>query len=511
MIGATPVLPVNLPIFDQGVNSMKTIRITPKTMQPLFYLITAFVWLLSGAAHPVMAQQQDLELEHWQGDFEEMLERRQIRALVVYNKLFYFLDGPVQRGASYDSMQLFQDYINKKFKLKTRSMQIIMVPVSRNDLIPALLDGRGDIALANLTITPERQELVDFSDPFIKDVKEVVVTGPNSPDVSSLADLSGKTIFVRKSSSYYTSLLKLNEQLQANNLDPVELKLTGAYLEDSDLLEMVNAGLMPMIIVDKHKADFWKEIFKNIMVHNDLAITVGGSIGWAFRKNSPTLTKIINQYVKQSKRGTLNGNIILNRYFKNNKWIRNVYDEKALDKMTAERGLFQKYAKQYDFDWLMLMALGFQESGLDQDVRSSVGAIGVMQVLPSTAADANVNIKKIEELENNIHAGTKYLKFLRTRYFDDPNIDRLNQTLLAFAAYNAGPAKVRKLRKEAAERGLDPDVWFGNVEHIAAKRIGRETVRYVANIYKYFIAYTLLSDMSDDRSKAKTDLIQTLE
>ena len=156
----------------------------------------------------------------------------------------------------------------------------------------------------------------------------------------------------------------------------------------------------------------------------------------------------------------------------------------------------------------MLGAMAYQESRLDHSMRSPRGAIGIMQILPSTAADPNVNIADITKLENNIHAGTKYLEFLRSRYFTDPDIDMLNRILFSFAAYNAGPARVAELRKEAEASKLDPNVWFDNVEIIAAKRIGRETVQYTSNIYKYYIAYSLIHDQltakrSDSASSAR--------
>ena len=153
--------------------------------------------------------------------------------------------------------------------------------------------------------------------------------------------------------------------------------------------------------------------------------------------------------------------------------------------------LFQEYGDRYAFDWLMVMSQAYQESRLDQSLRSHAGAIGVMQLLPSTAKDKNVNVGDITELENNIHAGNKYLRFIRDRYFESEPMDDLNKTLFAFASYNAGPARVSRLRTEAEQQGLDPNVWFDNVESVAAQRIGRETVDYVSNIYKYWIAYRL--------------------
>lgn len=155
---------------------------------------------------------------------------------------------------------------------------------------------------------------------------------------------------------------------------------------------------------------------------------------------------------------------------------------------------FKTYGKKYDFDYLMLAALAYQESRLDQKAKSHVGAVGVMQILPSTAQDKNVGIPNIHEVEANIHAGTKYLRFMADRYFDDDSINRVNGMLFSFASYNAGPARIALLRKEAPKMGLGPNIWFRNVEVVAAKRIGRETVQYVSNIYKYYIVYKILTE-----------------
>jgi len=276
-------------------------------------------------------------------------------------------------------------------------------------------------------------------------------------------------------------------------------------LEDEDLLEMMNVGLIPMIVIDSHKGKFWKQIFKDLTLHPDLKLRTGGQIAWAIRKNSPKLKHVINAFVKTHKKGTRLGNILFKRYLENTQWVRNSLDQEDKKRFQEALAFFKKYSKQYDFDWLMVAALAYQESRIDQSKRSPAGAIGVMQLLPSTAGDKNVNIPDIEELENNIHAGVKYLLFLRDRYFEEEPMDKLNKMLFSFAGYNAGPAKVAKLRKEARQAGLDPNVWFRNVEIIAAKRIGRETVQYVSNIHKYFIAYRLSVDKHYKREAAKKE------
>ena len=441
--------------------------------------------------------------EVWTGDFDGMAERRVIRVLVVHNKMLYFLDGATQRGTSYEGLKKFEKFVNKKLKTRTLKINVVFIPVTRDKLLPALVKGLGDIAVANLTITPERKKKVDFSDPFLTNVSEILITGPAAQAIKCLDDLAGKKIHVRPSSSYYGSLKRLNASFKKQCKPPMEIIPADEYLEDSDLLEMVNAGLIPMVIVDNHKARFWAEIFDHITLHPDIAVNTGGKIAWAIRKNSPKLKAIINKFVKGHKKGTLLGNILFKRYLKDNKWARNVMSSKELKKFQDTVALFRKYADQYGFDYLKIIALAYQESQLDHSRQSHAGAIGIMQLLPSTARDTNVNIPDIKVLEKNIHAGNKYLRFLDDRYFSDSSIDRLNQVLFTFASYNAGPGKVTRLRKEAAKMGLDPNVWFGNVEVVAAKRIGRETVQYVSNIYKYYIAYRLIVDQLHIKNKRK--------
>ena len=380
-------------------------------------------------------------------------------------------------------------------------INVVYIPVRRDELIPGLAKGLGDIAVANLTITPERQKNVDFSNPLMTGVQELLVTGPAAPSVASLDDFAGKEIHVRKSSSYYESLIQLNASLKKNGKKPIKLIPVDDSLEDEDLLEMVNAGLIPMIIMDSHKAQFWTQIFEKIQVHSEISVRTGGEIAWAFRKKSPKLKAVIDEFVKGHKEGTMIGNMLFKRYLKNTKYVKNSLSKQELKKFEAMVQLFKKYADRYDFDYLLITAQAYQESGLDHSKKSPAGAIGVMQLLPTTAADPNVNIAKIEKLENNIHAGTKYLRFIINQYYKDEPMDNVNKLLFAFASYNAGPAKVNRLRKETAAMGLDPNVWFYNAEIAAAKVIGRETVQYVSNIYKYYIAYRMVTEQTERKQK----------
>ena len=436
----------------------------------------------------------------WSGDLDGMLERRQVRLLVVPSRTFYFVDKGQQRGLFYDRGRAYEDDLNKKRGKKQLRVDVIFVPVSQDDLLPALIQGRGDVAAANLTVTPERQAWVDFSAPLWTHVDEIVVTGPASPEIHDLEDLGGQEIFVRLSSSYFQSLWHLNERLGKAGKPPVKVKPAPDALADEDILEMLNAGLIRFAVVDDNKAEFWSQVLPNLRLHPELALRTEGQIAWAFRKNSPLLKASLDDFARRHGKGTAFGNQKFREYLKSAKYVQNAASQQEISKLLHTIHYFQTYAAQYDFDWLMLAAQGYQESRLDQNVKSAVGAIGVMQVMPTTGAELKVG--DIRQTENNIHAGTKYLRMLLDRYFPDAKFDSLNRCLFAFAAYNAGPARVAGLRKQAASRGLDPNLWFNNVEVIAAEKIGQETVRYVSNIFKYYVAYQLVVEQQHEREKA---------
>jgi membrane-bound lytic murein transglycosylase MltF len=447
----------------------------------------------------------DLEtaVKPWSGDLDGMIARRTIRVLTTNSKTNYFVDKGSQRGVTYDIFRLFEEDLNKKLakekmlKGKHLKVRVLFIPVGREALLTALAAGKGDIAAGNLTDTPGRRKLVDFSVPIYPNTSEVVVSGPASPAVVSVDDLAGKTVFVRKTSSYYESLVALNQRFAATKKPAVIIKEAPEALEDEDLIEMVNAGLIPLIVVDKHVVDFWKQVFPAIKVHDDVAVRTGGNIAWAIRKGSPQLKAAIDDFLARNAKGSTSGNVILAKYFKNAQYVKNAAAESERKKFLTVVQYFQKYGKQYNVDWLLMAAQGYQESQLNQSVRSPVGAIGVMQVMPATGKDLNVG--NITQVEPNIHAGIKYMRWMIDHYYGDEPMTQLDKALFAFASYNAGAGRVAQLRKETARRGLDPNVWFHNVEYVAAEKIGAETVTYVSNIYKYYIAYRLMLEVRAEK------------
>ena len=439
----------------------------------------------------------------WTGDLDGMEERRVIRVLTVYAPGRYYLDEAQERGLTYEMFKQYENYLNDHLDRKHLRVHVVFIPVARDELIPALIEGRGDIVAASLSITPERREKIDFTKPVSKAVSEILVTGPAAPALAGINDLSGKTVYVRSSSSYRESVEALNARLVAAGKAPVAVEPLSEALEDDDLIEMVNSGMLPWAIVDDYKTTLWDGVFNNITAREDIVFRSGGRIAWGMRKNSPLLASSLNTFLSGHRQGTLFGNILVNRYIRDFDWAANALADEDYGRLEELADVFRKYGEQYGIDYLMVAAQGYQESRLRQDARSSAGAIGVMQLLPSTASDPNVGIHDISEVEPNIHAGVRYLNFLRERYFSGNGISEPDRTLLALGAYNAGPARMINLRREAEQEGYDPNVWFDNVEVIAARRIGRETVQYVANIYKYYLAYRLVAQQKLDRELAR--------
>ena len=462
----------------------------------------------SGKTHPKhttkpVARHVDIQKKSWTGDFNGMLKRRLIRVLVPYSRSLYFSDKGRERGITADNVRDFERWINKKYAKKPgkRTITVVIYPTTRDKLLPEVAQGLGDIAVGNLTVTEERRKVVDFaSPPDLPGVREVVVTGPKSPGIGTVEDLAGKTVHVRKSSSYYESIMALNGRFAKEGKSAVKIILVPDALEDEDMLEMLNAGILEAIVVDEWKAKMWAQILPKIKLNEQAAVREGGKIGWAIRKGSPKLeAEILDFYASYLKKEGVVA-IRLNQYMKRIKQIKDptaTAELKRFDQMVA---LFEKYGKKYNFDPLMLTAQGYQESQLNQKARSKGGAIGVMQVMPEIGKEMKVGDIRI--IEPNIQAGTKYMDQLMSKFFPDNKFDASNRTLFAFASYNAGPGNISKMRKEADKRGLDPDQWFNNVEIVTAQKIGIETTMYVRNIYKYYVAYKLTEERREATRKA---------
>jgi membrane-bound lytic murein transglycosylase MltF len=440
-------------------------------------------------------------VEAWRGDLEGMLERRTVRILVVPSKTFFFLNKADTMGLIAETGQEFEKWINKRHAKPPFDIKVVFVPTTRNRIFQDLVDGKGDIAAANLTITADRSATVDFAKPWLKGVKEVLVTGPSASSIASIADLGGKEVMVRASSSYYTHLIELNKRFEKEARAALKIVSANEDLEDEDLLQMVSAGLLSWAVVDAHKAKLWARILPNLVVREDLALSEGGEIAWAIRKNSPQLEQEIGEFVTAHGRFT---DDLVSEYLHAGDVVRNALAPPEIEKFRELIGYFRTYGERYAIDPYMLAAQAYQESSFNQTLRMQSGAVGIMQMMERPAHDELGMDDIVSRAEDNIHAGAKYLRYLVDKYLNEPAMPEREKVLMTLAAYNAGPGNLKRFRDRARQDGFDPNIWFGNVEHGAAAIVGQETVQYVGNIYKYYVVYSslLASHASGEKSGA---------
>jgi len=361
-------------------------------------------------------------MKPWKGDLDGMIERRLIRVLAVNSKTFYFQEpghrarprpttpSRVRGGSEQDAREA------GKFKQKHLKLRVVFIPIGRDALLQALADGKGDIAAADLTVTPERQKRVDFTSPVYPNVSELVVSGPASPVVASVGDLSGKEVFVRKSSSYYESLVALNKRFAAEKKPAVIIKPAPEALEDEDLIEMVNAGLIPLIIVDRHKADFWKQVFPRIKVHDDVAVRTGGNVAWAIRKGSAQLKASLDDFLARHGKGHHIGQRDPDALLQKRRYVKDAASESERRKFLSLIQLFQKYGDRYDVDWLLMAAPATRNPNSTIASAAPWAAIGVMQVMPATGKGLKVGRHHPDRAQHPRRI--KYMRFMIDQYYD---------------------------------------------------------------------------------------------
>ena len=445
--------------------------------------------------------------ERWSGDLDGIAKRRMLRILVVPTALGFYFNGSQMQGAMYDLGRELEKGLNKKLKTGNLTINAVFIPVAREEMISKLAAGYADVA--GTLIAPREvpgAAGVEYTIPLIPAAAAVVVTGPAAPPIGKLEDLSGHEVYVHQNTAIWDKLIELNQQLTKAAKAPVNMVPADPNLLDDDIAQMVNAGLVPATVMDDKIADAWAKVLPNLKVRHDIVLGTA-PFCWAVQRNTPQLTAAVNDFIKTHGLGTAYGNTIARRYLKQTKWVLDATSREDLKRFDQMVKLFRQYGNEYSFPYLLLAAQAYQESGLNQNLKSKAGAVGVMQIKPSTAANRPISVPGVQKLDRNIEAGAKYMRYMVQQYYANEPMDDVTKGLFAIASYNAGPAKIEKLRREAAQRGYNPNLWFNNVEIVASAEIGRETVQYVSNIYKYYLAYKMVTE----RQARSDELKQKIE
>ena len=444
---------------------------------------------LKSATTQATALKQEIERLHqpWSGDLDGIAQRGMVRLLTPLDRTFYYFDGPRDKGLTCELAKKLEESLKNRPGGAGQNIRVVIVPMRRDQLVPALLNGRGDVIAYDSEAPLDVTRRIAYASPLWDNVRELVVTGPNGPAIARLEDLAGKTLYVRNGSEYIASLNRLNESFAVRGLPPVLVFETDPQMEDEELLAMVNAGLIPMTIMDSHKAIIWEQVLTRITVHHRVSITSGKRIAWAVRADNPALRAEVDRFSTLKRAGMPQSNAALVRLLKQENYVTTALTGGEREKFRNMVGVFRQYGERYEVDWLYLLALAYRESTLVQSSRSRTGAVGVMQIKPETAR--YVAVTNITNLNNNVHAGAKYVRYILDKYLNGVEAENTELMMLACLGYRVGPNRMKQLQDIAAAQGLDPNAWYQNVELVVARLHGHAYAQYIRHIHQYYTAY----------------------
>lgn len=416
--------------------------------------------------------------------YSQMLKMGEIRMAIPYGRITYMNSKNQMLGFAPELSKYFSNFLLAKYKKK---VQIKVVPSAPGKLLAVIADGNADFALDYLneySTNKNADRFLIYDHPRTE--KYLIVSNQNKEKVINLSDLSGKTVCADRFTQV-AAIEKTNEELKKDGKALITIYQDQLVLSDEDLLQMVNAGLIDYIWVTNWRAELWKPLLPNIAIHSETAITGGSPGDVIVSKMNADLAKDLlefaaSPYLDAALRDYRQKNFSHERFA-----LKSPLTQTELNRFESMKKYFHRYGHENQLDPLFLAGLGFQESLLNQGAVSPSGAVGVMQLLPSTGASMNVG--NIYELEPNIHAGAKYINSLLREMSLESGLSENERGFFAVAAYNAGANNVRKARELAVKMGLNPNQWFLNVEMASARLLGLETFLYVRNVYKYYVTY----------------------
>ncbi|MBU3668268.1 MAG: hypothetical protein FGM53_07045 [Rhodocyclaceae bacterium] len=417
-------------------------------------------------------------------NYAEMLARGEVRMAVPYDRTLY-VDGKSQKLGASPFIEIYLGkFLTAKYK---KNIRITLVPTVQGQLVNAIDSGQADFAhgfIDEYGSTIDNSKYIVF--PRLRHERHVLVSNISEAPISSLIDVSGATVCLGRQTEA-PIFNELNNTLQKSGKKPIHVYKDRLVLDDEDLLQMLNDGLVPHVYVALWKANLWKPLLKNVRI-NDETISPGNATeGVIVGSLNKSLSDDILEFVDSPFLEAALNNFRTSDFKYREHALKNPTEPREWARYVAMKPIFEQYAPESRLDPLFLAALGFQETMLNQSLVSPMGAIGVMQLLPATGASMKAG--DIHQLEPNIHAGAKYMSSLLYSMSINDEFTVMERAFFATAAYNAGPNNIRKARDQAAKAGFNPNKWFLNVEMVAAQMMGLETFFYVRNVYKYFVAY----------------------
>jgi len=439
-----------------------------------------------------------IQLEHvadddtrpFTGDFDQIKKRKVLRVMLRNSAASYFLYRGELMGFEYELARQFARYHGLRFE--------VVVPPGHKELSTWLLEGKADMAMAFLVPSDSQRRLgIDYTRPYHYAHQHMVVA--KNDKVDELSDMKRYTVVARKNGNYWNTLSRL--QRQGGNFN---MKAVRDNVETEQLIQRVADEKRLATLADEHILDI--ELTREVAVKSAFTLEEDIPHSIAIRARNPLLKAELDAFIKRVYRSEFY-NVLYNKYFKSKRSVLKLAKGRVVDPEKGEISPFdktvQKYSEHYGFDWRLITAQMYQESGFNPKAKSYAGAKGLMQIMPRTAK--SLGIKDVTKPDNGIKAGVKYMDWLRDRFKEELAVsDRL---WFSLAAYNAGAGHVHDARRLAKQMGLDPDKWFANTESamlmLSQKEYskkarygfvnGKEPVNYVREIKQRFEAYVSLS------------------
>lgn len=418
-------------------------------------------------------------------DLAEIRSSRTLRVLVNQSRNS---SGEVQGqaiGVEYHRLRAFEQYLNGHAR-DGQEINLKIIPKAKDQLLAALARGEGDLVAPGELLDINTAHQIVTSDPIISDVPLWLVGVKGERRFTRLEQLSGRTLALTTGSAAADAVSQVNQKLALHKQPPIKVEWVDPTLAVEDVLEMVQAGIFHLTIVEKPIAERWSKILPKLRFDKQVAITSPGDEFWFVRQDASILRASIDRFLK-TYRTPADQDVAFQRIYRRLYQVRNPLariDRQRLEKL---RPVLQKHAGEQGMDWLNLAALAFKESALDPSARNSGGPTGLMQITPSAAQRVGVN--NIETLDSNVQASARYLTMIRRKFFASPKLNERERMAFVLAAYNMGPERVQGMRTEAKRRGLNPNQWFFQVERIAMEQVGMSAVGYVNSVNKYYLAF----------------------
>jgi len=418
-------------------------------------------------------------------DLAEIRNSRTLRVLVNQSRNS---SGEVQGqaiGAEYHRLRAFEQYLNGHAR-DGQAINLKIIPKAKDQLLGALARGEGDLVAPGELLDMKATHKISTSDPIVSDVPLWLVGVKGERRFTRLEQLSGRTLALTTGSAAGEAVSQINQKLALRKLPPVKVEWVDPSLAVEDVLEMVQAGIFHLTIVERPIAERWSKVLPKLRFDRQVTIREPGEEYWFVRQDAAMLRASIDRFLKTYKTPA-DQDVAFQRVYRRLYQVRYPLAKADRQRLEKLRPILQKHAREQGMDWLNLAALAFKESSLDPGAKSGSGPTGLMQITPSAAQRVGVN--NIQTLDSNVQASARYLALIRRKFFASPKLNERERMAFILAAYNMGPERVQGMRAEARRRGLNPNQWFFQVERIAMEQVGMGGVSYVNSVNKYYLAF----------------------